>query len=190
MFDPQHLTSLLREQIVSGSPSMRESLAWHFWNCMNNKSLTVDEAKPYLLLFWNGPYQQRLASMFDLIWEVLLDAAPSFACELFVMMAEKLKQFTEERPNLHGEVWTTKVEELVGALAQNAPETLLNVVEILMSACKKGAFIHELPGVLESYRYIDVSHRQAIKAQFQVLYKDIKGLNPKFPDVNWSHGEG
>jgi hypothetical protein len=184
-FKAEEFIELLRQQIVSGSSAIRTSLAWHFWKCLTYKQLSLDEVREYLLMFWTHKYDQGLASTFDLIFEELLRISPSDACEIFDQMMERLKEFANEHEGAMREVWISRGSELVAHFAK-MPSRLLRVVNVLGDAWKKGALIHDLASILESYRFVDVSEREAVKMEFIGLYQEIKQLNPMFPDIEWT----
>ncbi|MEO6543663.1 MAG: hypothetical protein ABIP05_06410, partial [Nitrospiraceae bacterium] len=176
---------LLKQQISFGKPSMRSSLAWHFWNCLKSKHLTQEQVKEYLRLFWEQPYDQNLASMFDLLLEELAELSPPDACELFEQMIERLKELGESnKESLRGS-WIHITGELIRCFAQ-FPTKLVRTVSILVDIWKNGGFVHELVEVLESYRLLEAPEKDSVKTELMRLYREIKDLKPEFPEIDWS----
>jgi hypothetical protein len=184
-FKAYDFVELLKEQISSGKPSMKQSLAWHFWNCLHGKHLPLRAVREYLLRFWAKQYDQNLGSTFELLFEELIQLSPLDACEIFGEMIERLKEFGEEHQDLMREIWIHGEEDLMRCLAKYPPR-LMRVVTVLVEAWKKGAFVYEIVGILESYRLVDAASREAVKAELVKLYSEIKVLKTDFPEIDWS----
>ena len=184
-FEARDFVELLKQQISLGKPSMRSSLAWHFWNCLKNKHLTPEEVKEYLLMFWEQPYDQNLASMFDLIFDELAELSPPDACEVFEQMIERLKELGESNREALRDVWIHTTGELMGCLAQ-FPARLVRIVNMLVDVWKNGGAVYNLVEVLESYRHIEAPGKDLVKTELMRLYREIKDLKPEFPEIDWS----
>jgi hypothetical protein len=186
LFDAANFVELLKQQISGGRPSMRASLVWHFWKILQAKYLPFEEIREYLPIFWMHEYDQGLASSFDLLFDELIVASPSDASDIFAQMMERLKGFMGRHEKLTAEIWISGVDKLIPLFVDN-PHRLLRVVGVLVDARKKGAFIHDLATTLESYRLIAESHRETVKVELRKLHCEIRELDTRFPEIDWSH---
>ncbi|MDP3091768.1 MAG: hypothetical protein Q8N04_13885 [Nitrospira sp.] len=146
---------------------------------------TPDEVKEYLLLFWEQPYDQNLASMFDLLLDELAELSPHDACELFEKMIERLKELGESDNESLRRSWIHITGELLRCFAQ-FPAKLVRTVSILVDIWKNGGFVHELVKFLESYRLVEAPEKDLVKTELIRLYREIKDLKPEFPEIDWS----
>lgn len=184
-FNPDVFLNLLDEQIRHGLPEMRSSLAWHFWKALSDRAVSITDVRRYLYLFWEGPYERRVASNFGLIFEVLAAASPEDAVILFEGMLERLTQALRTGQGKPLDYWVSGFES-VAPLLGCFPEHLIRVSTLLKEAWIAGCIFVGLPTLFESYASVPNCSRARVKAHLQAIYSEMKEVQPKLPTVDWS----
>jgi hypothetical protein len=182
-FDPGKFVAILKEQIVNGDKSIRASTAWHLWKVLQEKQLPYGEVKEYLTLFWEGPYDSGVVSMFALAIEEIVKVAPEDAVAIFKSMVQKAREHLQQFPGEHHLLNAT--EKVIPFLAAQ-PDELIAVVSDLKDLWMRGAYIGDPAVIFGSFRSVKPERRDWVRKQLRAIYNEMKAVSPKLVDIDWS----
>lgn len=187
-FNSDRFVTILKEQILGGSPSIRSSLAWHFWKLISSEDVNYRDVKEYLPLFLAAPYDHRTLSSFTLLFRELPAIAPDDAVALhreMITAIEKQLALDPGDPNIS---YIDGTEEIIPLLARD-PDELIAMVGRLKNIWRKDGQYHVYIGsiatIFESYRFVQPERRQKTKASLRAIYEEMKAEQPNLPNVDW-----
>lgn len=190
-FNGGELDKKLKEMIKSGNKNywrLRASIAWHFWKILEKNRNEFNTLKPYIDLFLEQPYQRDIYDDIERIISDWIKDKPEICIQWYKSMLSQISKFLAKKKHIHPweGLWLMSTEEVVEAIVRHNPDEVLEIMEKLVSAWKKLAFIGNPKRLFESYKLIsDNEQKLKIKKKFQEWHRSMKKLNPRLEKIDW-----
>jgi|GEM_PF-1840531 len=190
-YDPSFAKGRLEKFILNASErysDLRSGIAWNIWKILSEDEKEFDTLSPLIDKFLTTPYDNHLFHNFERVVEDQLRNHPDKCIDWYLQIISSARIFLNTNPDEGRNVWlSTRLCEVLRKIGEKNADQLLEVMVSLKDIWLKGAYLGDISEIFTTFKSVkDLTVRSRVMDAFKGIYYEMKGVNPKLMDVDWS----